>query len=159
LFFPTLDTNSKPSKKNIMTHHQINLVKSSWKLVETMEPEAVGSIFYNYLFEIAPGVRPMFRSPISEQSKKLMSMLSYVISKLDRLDDIVDEVVKLSRRHIGYGVKEEHYVVVGAALLLTLEKGLGNAWNEELKNAWGDCYSILSSAMIVASQCVTLDAA
>ena len=53
-----------------MTHHQINLIKSSWKLVEAMEPEAVGSIFYNYLFEIAPGVRPMFRNPIREQSKK-----------------------------------------------------------------------------------------
>lgn len=142
-----------------MTHHQINLVKSSWKLVETIEPEAVGSIFYNYLFEIDPGVKPMFRNPIPAQSKKLISMLSYVVSKLDRLDDIVDEVVKLSRRHVGYGVTEEHYVAVGAALLLTLEKGLGNAWNEELKHAWGDCYSILSSAMIVASQCVTLDAA
>jgi nitric oxide dioxygenase len=142
-----------------MTHHQINLVKSSWKLVEAIEPEAVGSIFYNYLFGIDPGVKPMFRNPIPEQSKKLMSMLSYVISRLDRLDDIIDEVVKLSRRYVGYGVREEHYVAVGAALLLTLEIGLGNAWDEELKHAWGDCYSILSSAMIVASQYVTLDAA
>jgi hemoglobin-like flavoprotein len=142
-----------------MTHHQINLIKSSWRLVEAMEPEAVGSVFYNYLFDIAPEVKPMFRNPIPEQSKKLMETLSYLIARLDRLDDIIDEVVKLSRRHVGYGVREEHYVVVGAALLLTLEKGLGDGWNDELKHAWGDCYSILSSAMIVASQCVTLDAA
>jgi hypothetical protein len=32
----------------------------------------------------------------------------------------------LAKRHVGYGAKAEHYPVVGAALLWTLEKGLGD---------------------------------
>ena len=62
---------------------------------------------------------------MEEQSKKLLSMLSYVISKLDRLEEVLNEVAKLARRHTRYAVKDEHYAAVGASLLWTLKKGLG----------------------------------
>jgi hemoglobin-like flavoprotein len=142
-----------------MTFHQINLIKSSWVLVGTIEPEVVGKIFYDRLFELSPEVRPMFRQPLAEQSKKLLATLSFVISKLDKLDDILHEVVKLAKRHVNYGVKPGHYAVVGDALLWTLETGLGENWNEELKQAWTDCYVILSTAMINAAEYTERDAA
>jgi len=131
-----------------MTQKQIELVKSSWCLVSTIDPVVVGDLFYNRLFEIAPQVKHMFRSPMPEQSKKLIAMIGYVIAKLDRLEDIIGEVDKLAQRHAGYGVKPEHYTVVGTALIWTLEKGLGENWNEEVKTAWIKCYTILSDAMI-----------
>ena len=142
-----------------MTQHQISLIKSSWSLVSTIDPVTVGNLFYNRLFEIAPEVRPMFRGSIPEQSKKLLSMLSYVIGKLDKLADILEEVKKLAQRHVNYGVTTEHYAVVGAALLWTLEKGLANNWNEELKEAWTVCYNTLSSAMISAAEYTEQNAA
>lgn len=77
-------------------------------------------------------------------------MLGYVISKLDKLDEIVDEVSKLAVRHVQYGVKDEHYGVVAIALLWTLEQGLGEDWTPEVKEAWITCYTILSGAMIQA---------
>ncbi|MES2649116.1 MAG: globin family protein [Bacteroidota bacterium] len=132
-----------------MTAHDINLVQKSWATVATIDMETVGGLFYNRLFEIAPEVKPMFsRSSMAEQSRKLLSMLSYVMAKLDKLDDILDEVAKLAKRHVHYGVKESHYAAVGAALLWTLEKGLGELWNEELKAAWIKTYTVLSGAMI-----------
>ena len=134
-----------------MTPHQIRLIKSSWALVGTIDPVVVGQLFYNRLFEIAPEVKPMFQKPMAEQSKKLLATLGYIVSKLDSLDSIIEEVAKLSQRHVNYGVKKEHYAIVGTALLWTLEKGLGEHWNSELKQAWTDCYVILSSAMIEAS--------
>jgi Hemoglobin-like flavoprotein len=134
-----------------MTQHQINLIRSSWAKVSAIDPVVVGNLFYGKIFEIAPGARDMFKDPISEQSKKVFAMLNYVISKLDRLGDIIGEVEKLARRHATYGVKEEHYTVVGDALLWTLEQGLSNDWNEELKQAWAECYSTLATAMINAA--------
>src|ERR671912_58610 len=99
-----------------MTAHDINLVQKSWATVATIDMEIVGGLFYNRLFEIAPEVKPMFsRSSMTEQSRKLLSMLSYVMAKLDKLDDILDEVAKLAKRHVQYGVKESHYTAVGAA--------------------------------------------
>lgn len=141
-----------------MTHRQINLIKSSWKMVSAIDAVTVGSLFYNRLFEIAPEVKPMFTTPVPEQSKKLLAMLSYIIHKLDKLEDIVQEVNKLAERHTTYGVKKEHYEKVGQALLWTLEQGLGDNWNEELKEAWTTCYITLADAMIGAAA-YTADAA
>ena len=135
-----------------MTNKQIDIVKSSWAIVATIDPVTVGGLFYNRLFESAPQLKHMFRNPMPEQSKKLLAMINYVISKLDKLEDILDEVAKLARRHISYGVKPDHYTIVGEALLWTLEKGLAENWNSEVKEAWNNCYEILSSAMINASE-------
>ena len=135
-----------------MTQRQIELVKSTWSAVAAMDHVVVGGLFYNRLFEIAPQLKSMFHNPIPEQSKKLLAMINYVIAKLDKLEDIIDEVAKLGRKHVHYGVQAEHYAIVGSALLWTLEKGLGENWNEEVKNAWTECYDILSGAMIAAAE-------
>jgi hemoglobin-like flavoprotein len=54
----------------------------------------------------------------------------------------------MAKRHEDYGVKPEHYNLVGNALLYTLQKGLGKQWTDEKKSAWINCYSILSGTMI-----------
>lgn len=142
-----------------MTQKQTELVRSTWALVAAMDPVAVGGLFYNRLFEIAPQLRSMFHTPIPEQSKKLLAMVNYVICKLDKLDSISEEVGKLAQRHTGYGVKPAHYKIVGDALLWTLEKGLAEKWNAETKDAWVACYTILSNAMITAAHAETQKAA
>ena len=136
-----------------MTQNKINLVKNSWAMVAQLEMETVGGLFYNRLFEIMPEVKPMFsKTPLPEQSKKLLTMLSYVIAKLDKLDDIMSEITKLAKRHAGYGVTDEHYNAVGSALLWTLEQGLGAEWNEELETSWRDVYAVLAGAMMAGQQ-------
>ena len=136
-----------------MTQNKIKLVKNSWALVAQMEMGMVGGLFYSRLFEIVPEVKPMFsRTPLPEQSKKLLTMLSYVIAKLDKLEDIMSDVTKLARRHEGYGVTDEHYTAVGSALLWTLEQGLGTEWNEELEIAWTNVYTVLAGAMMAGQQ-------
>lgn len=135
-----------------MTQQQITDVKATWAMVALIDPEIVGGLFYNRLFEIAPQVRPMFRTPVAEQSRKLLAMIGYIINKLDKLDDIVDEVAKLARGHVKYGVQAGHYRIVGEALLWTLEKGLAEHWNEAVKEAWTVCYTTLANAMIAAAE-------
>lgn len=46
-----------------------------------------------------------------------------------------------------YGVQPQHYDTVGAALLLTLEQGLGAAFTPEVKQAWATVYGVLASTM------------
>jgi hemoglobin-like flavoprotein len=136
-----------------MNDNQIKIVKESFALVAKIPAETVGELFYNRLFEIAPEVKPMFgNSDMTEQSRKLIGMLAYVINKLDSLEAIIDEVAKLAKRHVKYGVQPAHYQPVGAALLWTLEKGLGTNWNGELASAWTLCYVTLSGAMIAACE-------
>jgi hemoglobin-like flavoprotein len=134
-----------------MNQQQIALVKESWRSVAALDALTVGGLFYKRLFAIAPELRPTFRGEIAGQSRKLLLMLGYVIRKLDRLGDIIDEVKKLALHHVGYGTLPEHYYVVGSALLWTLEQALGASWNDELEAAWAACYTSLSGAMIDAS--------
>jgi hemoglobin-like flavoprotein len=54
----------------------------------------------------------------------------------------------LATRHVGYGARKEHYPVVGAALLWTLEKGLGDGWTPDVADAWTAAYGTLSGFMI-----------
>jgi hemoglobin-like flavoprotein len=135
------------SKPLTMKPQQIELVKETWSYVITKSDEA-GEIFYNRLFEVAPGVRHLFKGEMKEQSRKLMNMVTYVIAKLDKLDTIVGEIKSLAQRHNKYGAKPEHYTVVGECLIYTLKTGLGDRWNRQTEEAWLTVYTVLSSAMI-----------
>lgn len=123
-------------------------------MVAKIPTETVGELFYNRLFEIAPEIRPLFGyTDMPEQSRKLMSMLLFIVKRLDNFESIVDEVTKLAHRHVRYGVIEPSlYEPVGEALLWTLEQGLGSNWNKEVKTAWTVCYIMLSKAMIEACE-------
>lgn len=81
------------------------------------------------------------------QGSKLMTTINTVVTKLNDLSDIVADVQALGKRHVGYGVVDEHYDTVAAALLWTLGAGLGDAFTDEVKAAWTEAYTILASAM------------
>src|ERR1700704_2029198 len=130
-----------------MNPTQIKLVQESFSKVAPIS-EAAAVIFYDRLFEIAPAVKAMFPADMTEQRKKLMMMLASVVNGLGNLETILPAASALAKRHVGYGAKPEHYSVVGGALLWTLEKGLGEAWTNELADAWGAAYSTLSGYMI-----------
>jgi nitric oxide dioxygenase len=66
---------------------------------------------------------------------------------LDSLDKIASAVQALGRRHADYGVGPQHYATVGAALLSTLEQGLGEAFTADVKQAWTDTYGLLATTM------------
>jgi hemoglobin-like flavoprotein len=129
-----------------MTPQQIELVQSSFKKVVPIAGTAA-DLFYDRLFETAPEVRSLFPQDMAEQKKKLMAMLGTAVSNLHKLDTILPAVQELGRRHKGYGVTADQYAPVGAALLWTLEKGLGPDFTPEVKEAWTLTYTTLAGVM------------
>ena len=53
----------------------------------------------------------------------------------------------LGERHVAYGVEEHHYETVGEALLWTLERGLGDAFTDDVRDAWATAYTLLAMTM------------
>ena len=133
-----------------MNPEQVALVQSSFSKVAPIARDAA-SLFYGRLFEIAPEVRPMFKGDMEEQGRKLISTLALVVAGLDRLETVLPAARALAIKHVGYGVKAEQYPLVGAALLWTLEKGLGAEFTAETKEAWAEAYGALSGEMIKAA--------
>jgi nitric oxide dioxygenase len=130
-----------------MTPQDIKLVQDSFAKVAPISEQAA-ELFYGRLFEIAPQVRAMFPDDMKEQRKKLMATLVVVVNGLTNLETILPAASALAKKHVGYGAQAAHYPVVGEALLWTLEKGLGDAWTPELKEAWVAAYTTLSGYMI-----------
>lgn len=129
-----------------MNSEQVALVQSTWEKVQPIS-ETAAELFYSRLFELDPTLRALFKSPLDEQGRKLVKMIGIAVKGLDRLDTLVPAVQDLGRRHVGYGVKDHHYDTVGAALLWTLEKGLGADFTPEVREAWSETYNVLADTM------------
>jgi len=135
-----------------VTPTQIDLIRASWTKVEPIADTAA-QLFYGRLFEVDPRTKVLFRrTDMEAQRRNLMQTLTVVVKSLDKLEAIVPAVQALGRRHAGYGVRAADYETVGAALLWTLEQGLGEAFDEPTRDAWASAYGLLASVMIEASE-------
>lgn len=134
-----------------MNTTQITLVQNTFEQVLPIS-EVAATLFYGRLFELDPSVRHLFKGDMKEQGRMLMQMIGLAVKGLNRPETIIPAVQNLGRRHSGYGVTDGHYATVGAALLWTLEKGLGEGFTPEVREAWVASYDLLSSVMKSAAQ-------
>jgi hemoglobin-like flavoprotein len=130
-----------------MTPSQVKLVQDSFAKVAPIADQAA-EIFYDRLFEVAPAVRSLFHGDMAEQRRRLVATLAVVVNGLGDLPSVLPAASALAKRHVGYGVRPEHYAVVGEALLWTLARGLGEQWTPEVAAAWTAAYGTLSGYMI-----------
>jgi nitric oxide dioxygenase len=135
----------------MLSEEQILLIKRTWRMLKGIEASVVAGAFYAKLFSEHPGLKRLFPKDMEPQYIKLMDMLNAIVLKLDRLDQYAEELATMAQRHAGYGVKTEHYKMVGNALLWTLEKGLGKDWTPPVREAWKEAYRIISETMIESS--------
>ena len=134
-----------------MTPTDVALVQSSFRRIVPIAEQAA-ALFYARLFELDPELRGLFRGDMQKQGCKLIAMLAKAIALLDQLETLVPTIRALGARHTDYGVKEEHFATVGAALLWMLQKGLGPEYTPAVANAWASTYALLANIMIQAQR-------
>ena len=129
-----------------MEASQVELVQSSFDKVLPIA-DVAADLFYKRLFELDPSLRRLFRGDMRQQGRKLLDTLRLVVTNLGHLDRIIPGVRALGERHVAYGVEPRHYDTVGAALLWTLDQGLGPAFTCDVAAAWTAAYTLLAGAM------------
>ena len=136
-----------------MTPEQVTLVKESWEQVKPIS-ETAAELFYGRLFELDPSLKPLFKTDdMKEQGKKLMATIGVAVGSLDRLEEILPTVQALGSKHAHqYNVPDSSYETVGQALLWTLEKGLGDVFTDDTREAWTLTYTTLADVMIAAGK-------
>jgi nitric oxide dioxygenase len=134
-----------------VTPTDVALVQSSFRRIAPIGDQAA-ALFYARLFELDPALRTIFQGSIQEESHKLMSTLATAVALLEQMDTLLPAVRTLGARLGGYGVFEEHYASVGAALIWTLQKGLGPEFTPEVCAAWTETYTLLATTMIEAQR-------
>jgi hemoglobin-like flavoprotein len=76
-----------------------------------------------------------------------MQTLGIAVAGLSRIDELGRTLRELGHKHCDYGVTDADYDTVGAALLWTLEQGLGAAFTAEAGDAWATAYNLLAGTM------------
>ena len=133
-----------------MDHQQLFHVQASFALVQPQTALAA-QLFYQRLFYLNPALRPLFQGNNQEQETQLVRMLTVVVNGISQPERTIAGLQQLGARHSHYGVKDEDYDTVGAALLWTLRQGLGDAFTEEVEDAWVTAYSLFADQMLTAA--------
>lgn len=142
----------------MITDETKRAILDSWRLVVPIA-ETAADLFYQRLFELEPKYRPLFPKDMREQKQKLLKMLTFIVRSLDwpmeqwretvpEEEDLFLVVLAMGRRHHElYNIPDDSYPVVGEALLWTLDYGLGDAFTDEVREAWTNVYTLLARTM------------
>src|SRR5215467_6757196 len=114
---------------------QLEFLETSFQQIAP-RGEAFVTAFYDRLFTNYPQTRAFFASTnMQEQRKKLLGALILVIQNLRKPEVLTSALKGLGQRHVAYGVRPEHYPIVGAILLETFSDVLGERWTPAYHDA------------------------
>ncbi|KAG6553558.1 hypothetical protein Mapa_004471 [Marchantia paleacea] len=147
------------------TKAQAELVKASWEMFKK-DSSGNALIFFTKIFEMAPDMRDLFpftqdpTLPLEKNYKlkahallvfKLTGDAAVQLGENGSIQSLHPKLIDLGKKHLGYGVLLEHFVVVKSALLHTIEGAVPAEWSAEQKDAttqaWSGAYDVVVAVM------------
>ncbi|HIP79268.1 MAG TPA: hemin receptor [Kiloniellaceae bacterium] len=130
-----------------LTPDETELIRNSFRVV-SQDTQQAANRFYRILFERSPHLRHMFLNDMEQQGGMLMSKLGLIVAELQNIPGLVPVLEDLALRHVAYGVKPQHYPLVGDALLQMLAEVLAEDFTPATGAAWVKAYDDVSRLMI-----------
>ena len=134
-----------------MTPEQVHLIQGTSDVLISIGSR-VADHFYDELFRIAPGVRPLFPDDLTKQKIKLMETLAAVVGYVTHPEMFASVTRQVGRRHAGYGALAAHYGPVGSCLLASLGEVLGPRFTPEVRQAWAALYGEVAALMVAGQE-------
>lgn len=129
-----------------LSNQEVQLLRDSFRDIATRSEQAADR-FYKILFEKDPNSRILFTNDIGRQGTMLMSKLGIIVSELHNMESLAPMLEGLAMRHVAYGVKKEHYPIVGDVLIQLLAEMLDDEFTPEMQAVWVKVYAELSNLM------------
>ena len=131
---------------------QGELLETSFQTI-VLHGEAFVTAFYERLFTRFPETRAFFAATdMSVQRKKLQQSLAMIVEHMQHPEVLGGMLQELGQRHVTYGVRPEHYPLVGEVLLETFADFLGKNWTQAHHDAWVKGFEAVSSLMLQGTQ-------
>lgn len=109
---------------------------------------SIATTFYQLLLAKHPAIGPLFaHTDFEKQGPLLMETIAWAVAHLDQPELLKPRLAELGQRHQGYGARPEHYDLVGECLLGALERELGPAFTDALRQAWAEVYLLVAAVM------------
>eukprot|EP00967_Tisochrysis_lutea_P083338 scaffold115767_cov35-Tisochrysis_lutea.AAC.3 len=96
---------------------------------------------------LLPFVQIYESEALKHHAISVLSTVGAAVAGLGDLQKLVPILEDLGKRHVNYGVKAEHYNIIGEALIDTLALSLGPAFTPEVKCEWMKVYSMVANTM------------
>lgn len=145
-----------------LTEQEIKEVQDSWEIAKKLGVDTIGRVFYQRVFSQAPAALEMFSfkdndnmyesESFKRHARGVVMTVGRAVAGLRDLDTIAPSLVALGAGHNKYGVKPEHYPIIGEALLNTIEQGVGEKFTPAVRKAWETTYGIIADAMMLGSK-------
>ncbi len=126
------------------------LIKESFALVEG-EADKLASHFYALLFLEDPALRDLFPPMMDAHRDRLITALITLVHRADDSEALHEYVRQLGRDHRRFGVRPEHYGVIGQCLLATLRRFAGRRWTAEMDGCWCAAFQRVAGIMVEAA--------
>ncbi len=134
-----------------MTEAMIKDIRSSWEYVADENGENM-MVFYDKLFKEAPQARKLFPDDMSKQSEKLAYTVGFVVSNIDRIEEIKGSIEDLGRFHNKLKIDPGYYPVVRDCLIDTIKDKMGEDYKEDIGKSWKVALDFVSDVMINAPE-------
>ena len=138
-----------PSYQIELTDRQKGLITQSFSQFEPGIQQS-SKIFFERLCEVEPALGAQFTGNLDLHSDKLATVIQIAVISVKNLDSLVPMLKLLGSEYRSYGAQPEYYEIFGDVLLWTLEQGLGDAYTDEVNEAWATLYGIISEMMMLS---------
>ncbi len=126
---------------------EIGLIDESLRLLGDQADRVVG-YFYAAMFVEAPHLRSLFPAAMDTQRDRLFRALTGAVGNMAAPARLTEQLTALGRDHRKYGVRAEHYDVLGRALFTALRHHHQDVWVPELEAAWEKAYGVMAGLMM-----------
>lgn len=131
----------------MLTAKEKNMIKLSFAQLNE-DNVNIAEYFYDNLFQMAPLIKPMFKSERKLIEQHFYELISAAVDEIDNFESLRSRLLELGRRHKVYGAKISHFAVVKAAFILSIQYALREKCNEALVLAWSKYIDNISQVMI-----------
>ncbi|NOQ35393.1 MAG: hypothetical protein GQ569_05790 [Methylococcaceae bacterium] len=113
----------------------------------TDDMNVLSRLFYKELFHLDLQLKTVFSGNVVFLNRKFINMLA-TLKNVKHLENIKDSISKMGERHIlQHHAEIKHFPLMKQALLKALEEHLGQAYNDELEQAWSEVFDEVSEIM------------
>ena len=128
----------------------MTIVKSTAPILEE-HGEVLTRHFYRRMFHHNPEVAPFFNPAhqnAGNQQRALAAAITAYAANIDNLEVLGGAVELIAQKHASLMIKPEHYPIVGANLLASIQEVLGPGASEPVIRAWAEAYDFLADILM-----------
>ena len=129
-----------------MTPDAIERVKNSYAALPAAGRQ-LSARFYQELFAVAPNLRPLFPSDLTNLQGHFEAALALVVRNLSEVGGLQEALRDLGAQHVHWGARPEDYATARAALVTAIG-ALAPEWDADLERHWHDAITAIVVPML-----------